>query len=190
MPDEEKQKIKCLTGHIAYGLHEYVPWECQYVTILRHPFERLLSWYYYIRSKKHALAKMCTDMSLVEVVQSRQVSETNNGMTRFIAGRRDIGINKPYEITAENDLTLAKIRLNKFTSIGFTDTFDESLAKFAAIFGWTELEYVPMLVNNDKPSMNDLSPVEIEVLTKYNKQDLELYDFAKGIAPTGIGSKP
>ena len=182
MTEEEKKEIKCLTGHIAYGLHEYVPWECRYATFLRHPFERILSWYYYIKSKKHDLAKMCTEMSLAEVVESRSVSETNNGMTRYIAGRRDIGINKPFEITAEDDLSLAKIRLNSFAFIGFTDTFDESLAIFADLFGWTETDHVSMLVNNDKPMMDDLSPVEIEVLTKYNKQDLELYSFAKGIA--------
>ena len=129
-------------------------------------------------------------MSLAEVVDSRQISETNNGMTRYIAGRRDVGINKPYDITAEDDLRLAKIRLKSFAFIGFTDTFDESLADFADLFGWTETDYVPMLVNNDKPAMDDLSPVEIEVLTKYNKQDLELYSFAREIAPIGIGSKP
>lgn len=182
MSKEEKKVIKCLTGHIAYGLHEYVLWECQYATFLRHPFERIISWYYYIRGKKHDLAKMCTDMTLTEVIESQEVSETNNGMTRYLAGRRDIGIYKPYNITTKEDLDLAKIRLETFAFIGFTDTFDESLAGFAETFGWTDLDYVPMLVNNDKPTVDDLSPAEIEVLTKYNEQDLELYSFAKEIA--------
>lgn len=177
---EEKMAIKCLTGHIGYGLHEFYPWDCEYATMLRHPFERILSWYYYIRQKGvHTLATLCNDRSLIEVVAGEHVSETNNGMVRYLAGRKDIGINPPIGYTDEQDLLLAKIRIERFACVGIVERFEESLRWFIDCFDWEqETVYVDMLINNDRPHMSDLSPEEIEILTKYNKQDLDLYEYA------------
>ena len=44
---QEKRKIRFIRGHLPFGLHQYINNPYDYITMLRHPVERAVSWYYF-----------------------------------------------------------------------------------------------------------------------------------------------
>ncbi len=50
LPEEKKEEIRLLRGHIRFGLHEHFNQETEYVTFLRNPLERVLSFYNFVPS--------------------------------------------------------------------------------------------------------------------------------------------
>lgn len=184
--DSVKAEVTCLTGHFAYGIHEYVPVEHQYVTMLRDPVERVLSLYYHIRHKNQQLAPLLNQLTIADFVESRTISDTNNGMVRFLSGRSDIGPSSPNGSVTQADLLQAIRNLNKFAAVGFVETFNESLRQFARVFQWENIRYVSMRINEDRPSQTDLPQRTISVIREYNILDIKLYEFAKEL----VGREP
>lgn len=48
MPAEQKQYIKMLSGHMSFGLPQFMPQPTTHITILREPVERIISYYYHV----------------------------------------------------------------------------------------------------------------------------------------------
>ncbi len=48
MPEEKRNKIRCLKGHMPFGLHKYLLNSSVYLTVLREPIERVISHYYFV----------------------------------------------------------------------------------------------------------------------------------------------
>lgn len=97
-------------GHMPYGLHEHLEGKCQYITILRHPMDRLVSMW---RRRKRPEA------TLIDVVYGR----VNNGPPqtdtiampiRILAG---LAQDAPIDEAA---LELAKEHLATFAAVGFS----------------------------------------------------------------------
>src|SRR5687767_997581 len=54
--DERRAEVRVVQGHLPYGLHEIFPQPHTYVTLLREPVDRVLSFYFYVaRSEGHYL---------------------------------------------------------------------------------------------------------------------------------------
>ena len=47
---QEKDRIKLLKGHMQFGLHSYFSASSEYITFLRNPIERIISYYYVKKS--------------------------------------------------------------------------------------------------------------------------------------------
>ncbi len=56
LPFDERAAARVVAGHVHYGVHEHIPHECVYVTMLREPVSRVVSMYHFIRGNpKHWL---------------------------------------------------------------------------------------------------------------------------------------
>ena len=68
LPQAQRDRIRLLKGHMPFGLHEYLAGRSAYITLLRHPAERIVSHYYYVkRMPKHYLYHhIAAGMSLAE----------------------------------------------------------------------------------------------------------------------------
>jgi len=51
LPQNEREKIKVLKGHLQFGLHTYLPGPSKYVTLLRKPEDRIYSYYQYVKQR-------------------------------------------------------------------------------------------------------------------------------------------
>ena len=49
LPLEQRARFRLVMGHFQYGIHEFLPQEYTYVTIVRDPVERVISHYNYLR---------------------------------------------------------------------------------------------------------------------------------------------
>ncbi len=180
LPVEIKNKIKVLKGHMAFGLHSYMPRPCRYFTLLREPVERLISHYYYvIRTPKHYLYETVTSkkMTLEDYVRSDLSYELNNGQTRLLGSKNGCPIEN--DIITQYDLIEAKKNLdNSFELVGLTDQFDETLLLAKQAFGWKNISYSRSNVRKNFPVKQTITDKVITTILDNNKYDSELYVYA------------
>ena len=118
--------------------------------------------------------------SFKDLVQSDRYATFDNGMVRLIAGRYDIGALPPESEVTEDDLNQAKENLLTFAAVGFLDTFDKDLERFAKMFGWGSTMYVRYRTGL-RPRVDAIDPEIIDAIEQRNKFDRELLDFARNL---------
>lgn len=183
LPERERQEIKCLKGHMPFGLHNYLPRSATYITLLRHPVDRIISHYYYVlRIPNHYLHNELTSkkMSLSDYVSSGISPELMNAQTRLISGVEKVDSVTGNEPVSADVLEIAKRNLRDcFAAFGLSEMFDESLVLFKGLLGWRNIFYAKQNVTRNRSSKQEIPRKTIKIIENYNKLDLELYKFAK-----------
>ncbi len=172
MPKDDLKKIKVVKGHMHFGLHEHLYGESSYITFLRDPTDRLLSFYYYIISfPDHRLHKRIIDnnISFSEFVSTFNEGDINNAQVRAISGINDIE-NLMLEKAMENIDRL-------FPVVGLLERFDESLVLFKYYLNWSEIpEYKIINKTKNRKKKDEIDLKTVEIVREFNKSDYLLYD--------------
>lgn len=178
LSEPERRSLQLVHGHFDFGIHTCFPQPCTYITLLRHPVERVISHYYYAlhnpQHYTHQLVKE-NDMSLTDYLE-HGIIDLNNGQTRRIAGN----ISHRFKIneSSEELLEIAKSHIqNHFLMVGVTERFDEFLLLLKRQLGLTSFLYTNSNVNPFRPRENEFSSDVIELIKHYNQLDLQLYTF-------------
>jgi hypothetical protein len=179
LPADELRRIRLLKGHMPFGLHEYLTGHSRYITLLRHPAERVVSHYYYVKRRPpHYLHHhIANGMSLAGFAGAGLSGEMDNGQVRLLSGHdQDI----PCGQCTRDLLDTAKRNIeNHFAVVGFTERFDESLALMAIELGWNWTPYyLNRNVTQDKPVARQIDPVAFKAIEQANPLDFELYEWA------------
>jgi hypothetical protein len=170
--------IRCLTGHMPWGMHQYVEGPYKYAVMLRNPVDRVASMYWFIRSfQKHPYHNRAMRNGFTWFVQANLFSDLDNGMTRWLAGREDCGVLKPNGPLTGDDLRLAKAHLQSF-SVGFVETFLQDVKNWSWEFGWTLSRPLPHRMGGNYPGPG--KGVR-KLIRERNAMDMELYEWAKGL---------
>jgi hypothetical protein len=161
-----KDDLRAVVGHFWYGLHEHVgrPWT--YITLLRHPVERVLSLYHFL--------KLENTMSVADFAAAPPFREVDNDQTRRIAGLDpELGECTP----AMLDLAREHLRRD-FAVAGIVERFDDTLALLRKRLGWTRgtLSY-PRNVNEARPAAESLPAEVVDAILARNQLDLALWQF-------------
>ena len=179
IPEDERGAFAFIGGHMCYGIHEMIPNNTSYFTILREPVKRVISYYNYIQSQEgdrfHTLA---VDMEPEEFFQNSELLEINNGQVRRLFGYSgfDVGFS---ECTQEMLETVKSNISNRFSVVGLTERFTESYFLINKVYSWKPMLYVNKNIT-PRSSVTSLSnPELIATIKKYNRLDLELYNYAE-----------
>lgn len=196
LPDAEKMKIKVFFGHVSFGLHNYIPKPCHYVTILRDPVEKIISLYSHvsnIKTNPYYERVKSGNFNISAFVKSGMAIETDNHQTRVIAG-----IDPEFGKCTSAILETAEENIkNYFSVVGLSEYFDESVLLMKKAFGWRSPVHISLKrmiyggggapspfyeranVSTNRIRREDLSAEEINTITKYNELDIELYNYAE-----------
>jgi len=176
------ENTECIFSHCPYGVPEkFIPGKHEYLTFLRDPVDRLISFYYFSMGDLRNAEMISMYLSnFINLVKIGKFASLENGMTRLIAGRQDIGMIPPRSPVTKSDLALAKENLKRFAFIGTLDTFDADLRHFAKMFGMRDDKYKRYRTGN-RPPLEDIHDGFKEMLEEYSQYDRELYEFAKEI---------
>ncbi len=175
-------EVKLILGHVGFGLHEILGRELKYMTFLRHPVDRVISWYYHQQRVKDAKYHQESQyLSLRELITNLQPIPTDNHQTRYLSGdwlQQQLGqAGISYGECDRVLLNQAKENLRQYFSVvGIQEDFDGSLALCKKVLQWQEIDYIPENIGKDKAR---LAQSEIDFVVKCNPWDLELYEYAK-----------
>mgnify|MGYP001031531163 CR=1 FL=1 len=178
--ESKRREIRLLEGHMFFGLHEFVPMPCSYITLLRNPIDRIVSHYYYvIQHPNHYLHQdvVSHKMSLKDYVCSGISTELDNGQTRLLSGIED-----PIDFGQCSFEILEKAKNNlkyHFAVVGLLERFNESLVLMKKKFNWKIPLYIHANQTRNRPQSNTFSQDTLKAITKYNQLDIELYEYAE-----------
>jgi hypothetical protein len=178
LPEEAKSKIELVTGHMRFGVHEHIRRSSFYLTFLRDPVQRVISYYYYILGyQNHYLHQKIKagNMSLEDVLESGVSREFNNFQTRRISGQDRVD----YGCCSHEMLEMAIRNIDLyFPIVGLTEKFDESLVLMSHYCKWRFPYYTKLNVGKHKPPKHNISEKVIEAIKQHNDLDIKLYDYA------------
>jgi galactose-3-O-sulfotransferase len=161
-------------GHFSYGFHELLGADGRYVTLLRNPVDRVVSFFQH-QSREPASeygARIAAGMSLTDLLESGQCHEVNNHMVRILSGHLSV---EPTHDRALLERAEANIDAH-FDVVGITERLDDSLQLIGRTLGWKPRRAVPML--NADPGRGSLSLDEHtrDAIVEFNRLDVEVYE--------------
>lgn len=170
--------LRAVVGHFWFGLHEYVARPSTYITLLRNPFERVVSLYHYL--------KLEGEMSIEEFASRPPYKEVDNDQTRRIAGV-DPAVGECTGAT----LRAAQENLRRhFSVVGLTERFDETLVLLKRKLNWQrEILSYPKNTNPDRPAIASLSQEAADAIGRRNELDLELWHYANELLDEAIAAE-
>jgi hypothetical protein len=182
LPTAQRERYSLIQGHLHFGLHRFVPRACTYITFLRRPVERVLSFYYYARSTPdHYLYPLLAAerLDLKTLFAGELTLELCNEQTRLLAGD---GWEDPQRVVTRAALERAQANLRShFRVVGLLEEFDASLLLLRRVFGWDFPFYVKENVTKEKPDDTSLDAETRRLVEDANGLDLELYEYARDL---------
>ena len=162
---------------VAHGHMLFVPdrWPAttQFVTILRDPVERTISHYYWLNetlgSKESRRARSVLG-SIENAIDQGAISD--NLQVRVLAGADPSG---PVTSVMAADAIAA---LDRFSVVGLTSRFDQTLVLLGRMFGWRTAAYERVNSTNSRVPREALDAATIARIEEHNRYDLELYAVA------------
>lgn len=166
----ERERMRVLAGHFWYGVHERVGRPESYVTILRHPIDRVLSMHAHYR--EHCNMTVPFD----RYVLTERDWDLSNGQTRRLATAwlgEHIGdvTQTMYDVAAER-LT------DKFLVVGTTERFDEMAIALAHALGWRSTAYRLRSASGSRLTRSQVPTALLDRLTARNEFDVRLHALA------------
>jgi len=193
LPPRDRQAIRCLEGHMPFGLHRFLQKTPRYLTVLRDPVERMISSHYFVLSldvqNPHYLTYF--NNSLEDFTHFMHMRNEVNLQTRYISGAIDIeNPRPPYPPLPFEALDMAKKHLTtQFDVVGLTERFDETLLLMRESFGFPNVFYVKRNITRARPPKHQIPDETLEMIKRLSRPDMELYGFAKELFEQRIRKK-
>jgi hypothetical protein len=173
-PEQARATARLVYGHFQYGLHESLPQASRYVTMLRHPADRVASLYHHYRTRHHRFRDAIASgaMSLDDFVRSGMALGVDNGMVRQIGGVR----RTPFGQLTRAHLELAMDHIREsFAAVLIQELMEPSMAVLSGVVGASL-----GLPRRENVSVRaELEPESRTLIEHVNALDLELYHWAR-----------
>lgn len=172
-----KDRLKVIYGHMDYGLRDLLPPGSSYITLMRHPVERVISHYHYVRrTENDPLRELALRSSLYDWVARCNLEEMDNGQTRRLSGMaQGAGFG---ECSTEMLIQARSNIARNFALTGITGRYDETYLLMSKMFGWPIKNYPSINVAKRKPEKTEIPAKTLRMIEKFNALDMELYDYA------------
>ena len=159
---------RIVRGHFNYTIYEYTLRRPLFITMLRHPLDRIISQFKHLKRDK----VIPSEMILSEFLHSSLNRRTNNKQIQWISG-----VNKNYKEPIEMLLEVAKIRLDDFAFFGILEKFNDSLDLMAYTFDWEPITQYE-LHNQAPPAKIEIDAETRQMINDLNQADIEFYNYA------------
>lgn len=158
-------------------------------TFLRDPSERILSMYYFCKSRnpdQFEIYRQAREMNLHDFLQAAltdpyiRMHIWNNQVWQLAHGYTSLDNKRIDDFSKSELLSLAKEHLEKFSYVGFTETFDTDAAAILKSLRFPkDMALVKQNETPNKPCLTKL-PTEVQaLLLELTELDRVLYDYAR-----------
>ncbi|MEJ1365047.1 MAG: sulfotransferase family 2 domain-containing protein [Candidatus Sedimenticola sp. (ex Thyasira tokunagai)] len=188
LPPEQFRRVGFVSGHLGYDYTRHLIGQRFAFTFLREPAERILSMYYFCRSRDPAefdIYRKAHEMDLLRFLEAG-LSEPfmkmllwNNQVWQLAHGYTHLDDRRIDDFTEAELLRLAKEHIAEFSYVGFTETFADDARVVLKALGIPKPKEMP--VSNAIPMRPRAAEQPLEVkamLDKLTELDRQLYDYA------------
>lgn len=181
LPEEERRRFKLIYGHLYYGIHRHVPGASRYLTVMRHPVDRIIASYTFLlrksNNRRHDIYK--TDGVSWQDHLAKRRDEIRQ-ISRIVGGDDELLQKRRIQALPENALETAIAHLeNDFAMIGLQDRYDESLLMMRHVLNWQKpVAYIRKNVTSKRITLADLPPEDRALIEKAAEIEMPLYEYA------------
>jgi Sulfotransferase family len=182
LPLEQRARFRMIMGHFQYGIHEFLPQEYTYVTIVRDPVERVISHYHYLRhTQPETISDGTVMLSLIETLERGRTVNLDNLMVRCFSGVDANDVPPGHIDQRIYDLAIHHLR-TQFKFVGYQDRVDEAYAALRRHFNWKPRTSLEIVNKGERPGGNvdDGTRAAIEC---FNTWDCRLYSQIRELFP-------
>ena len=194
------KKTRFISGHFGFEYSRQFMDGRYSFTFLRDPVERILSLYYFSRTRNPAeypIYRVAHEMDLAGYLRAgfdREDIKTylwNQQAWQLACGWNDPQQRQISNFTDEQILEGAKAHLTEFHYIGFAESFAaDSKAILAYLNVPARESLVPANVTPRRPHRNDLPAATIRLAEELTCLDAALYEHATDLCRQGLGRRP
>ena len=168
--------LKIVIGHFTFGIHEYFPQVCKYITFIRNPIDRVISTYNYtINHPSHPDHSKVKDISIDDYLNSKINRLIDNGQVRILSG---IIHTNEEPVFGDCDLDMLKKAKenveNHFLFVGLSEKYDQSLILIKDLLKWEQPFYSIANVSKNKNIYHN-KQLSLKI-ADLNKIDINFYD--------------
>ncbi len=192
LPRANRDRFDLILGHFPYGLHKFLSRPCVYVTLLRNPLERCLSFYHQLlRDHPRSHKFMARNYTVEEYIQD--LNTLGSGTAPAVKIFSDMVLDglfgrQGYKCKVEwgyalhpQDTQVIKRRLSdEFMLVGLTERLDDFLFLLCRRMGWR-----PSALGHENktpgrpPAEQELSPDQLGRANEKLSAEWELYSHAE-----------
>ncbi|MFI4914904.1 MAG: hypothetical protein ACIAS6_00175 [Phycisphaerales bacterium JB060] len=182
-PEDIRHGIDLLLGHQYFGNHRFLRPGATYLTILREPIDRVLSFYHYVeRMPDHYLHQHGFEegMSIVEVINSSRCVEFDNLQVRMLNPQPEYppafgSVSEDmFEVACEN------LRyIHQHGVVGIIEQLDDCLKVLQRRYGWEPSKITQANVTKSRPPVEAHDDASLNAIRELNRYDEQLYALAK-----------
>lgn len=184
LPEEQKARITCISGHVPYGIHHsFGARPVHYLSFVRDPVDRAVSEYFYFRKRRELLPLIGLEATAPFTPQDYLQHVEKMGMgdfqTRILTNHGNMidGVLPPYQqIPEEMKGELLDDLQHKYALLGSVALFDESLLLMQQQFGWRSIRYIRRNVARADPKKSALQHSMRNEIRRLNPLDCKLYE--------------
>lgn len=176
---DHQQRIKMVCGHVDFGIHKQMGIKnYRYITLLRDPVERMISFYYYfIRNpSEFTTYGRGHQIDFKSYLEKGPHAHVDNGQTRRLAGVSHLetgACNQSHLETAKRNIE------NHFAVTGLLEYFEETLLLIKDYGILDNVYYLEANKSSQRPSREEVPAGVIETIKITNALDIQLYEFAR-----------
>ena len=194
------KKTRFISGHFGFEYSRQFMDGRYSFTFLRDPVERILSLYYFSRTRdpaQYPIYRVAHEMDLAGYLRAGFDREDikaylwNQQAWQLACGWHDPQQRQIPNFTGEQILERAKAHLLDFHYIGFAESFTvDSKAILANLNVPARESLVPANVTPRRPHRNDLPAATIRLAEELTCLDAALYEHATDLCRQGLGRRP
>jgi hypothetical protein len=182
-------RLRYFTGHVPMGVHRMFARRAKYIAIVRHPVERLLSYFYYRIQGGDPYLKDGKPITFEAYVESGGDVIFNNYQVRVVSGSPDLDApagargalvaGAPVEA---RHLEMAKRNVEEnFLSIAPLEQLTELAMLLRRVYGWPMRRLQTEYKNptKERPRAPEIAPRLLRIIEDNNVHDIELYEWAR-----------
>ncbi len=177
LPLEQRRALRVVIGHFQFGMHEALPQEAEYITVVREPSARVLSQYAYLLQTQPELITGSDGhvMDLPELFEKRLTVDFDNAIVRCFSGVDEREFPPGNLTRAIYEKAVYNLH-TAFTFVGHQESSGESYEWLRRHYGWHATDGLP-LANLGTVRMAKGPGAELmATIRHYNRWDCLLYE--------------
>jgi len=190
---EQLHRFRFVSGHIGYDFARHLMPGRYSFTFLRDPAERILSMYYFCRTRnpeEFDIYRKAHEMDLPQFLESGfhdpcvRKNIWNNQVWQLAHGYAHLDSRGIDDFDETELLRLAKSHIGEFSHVGFTETFLADSGRILRDLGLPRVSRMPRVNETvGRPKDPDVSARVRDLLESLTGLDRRLYDYARNELP-------